>query len=104
MLGMALSGCDLANKVTTTRIKDILNHPRAYEDKEVTIYGTVSGSASLIFMKYFEIEDGTASIKVLTDRVLPQPGEKLRVTGRMESIELGVERVIVLREKKTSVS
>jgi hypothetical protein len=30
--------------------------------------------------------------------VLPQPGEKISVTGRMESIEIGPQRMIVLRE------
>ena len=99
-LAMILVGCELANRVTTTRIKDILDHPRTYEDKEVTIYGTVTGGVSLIFLKYFEIEDDSGSIKVVTDRVLPQRGEKLRVTGRMESIDLGLQRVIVIREKK----
>jgi hypothetical protein len=95
-----LFACDLVNTVTTTRIKDIQDHPRDYENKEVTVYGTVTGGASLLVMKYFEIQDDTGSIKVVTDRVLPKKGEKLRVTGRMEAIELGPERAIVIRERK----
>jgi hypothetical protein len=31
--------------------------------------------------------------------VLPQNGEKIRVTGRMDSIEFGPQRTIVLREQ-----
>jgi len=99
-LAVALFACDLATRFTTTRIKDILDHPRDYENKEVTVYGTVTGGASLLVTKYFEIQDDTGSIKVVTDRVLPKKGEKLRVTGRMESIEFGSERAIVIREKK----
>ncbi len=103
-LAATLFGCDIANRVSTTRIKDILDHPRDYENKEITIYGTVMGGSSVIVVKYFEIQDDTASIQVFTDRVLPKRGEKLRVTGRMESIELGSERLIVLREKKQKTS
>jgi hypothetical protein len=97
---LTLFACDLVNKASTTRIKDIQDHPRDYENKEVTVYGMVTGGASLLVTKYFEIQDDTGSIKVVTDRVLPKKGEKLRVTGRMESIEFGSERAIVIRESK----
>jgi aspartyl/asparaginyl-tRNA synthetase len=103
-LTLTLIACDLANRATTTRIKDILDHPRNFENKEVTIYGTVIGGASLVVTKYFELQDDSGSIKVVTDRVLPKKGEKLRVTGQMESIELGSERLIVIREKKEKTS
>ncbi|MBI2088489.1 MAG: hypothetical protein HYT78_07070 [Deltaproteobacteria bacterium] len=53
-------------KLTATRVKDILDHPRNYENKEITIYGTVTGGASLLVVKYFEIEDDTGTIKVMT--------------------------------------
>jgi len=36
--------------------------------------------------------------KVVTDKLLPTKGEKLRVTGRMVAMEIGTERLIVLRE------
>lgn len=97
---VTLFACEMANRVTTTRIKDILDHPRDFENKEVTLYGTVTGGASLVVMKYFELQDESGAIKVVTDRVLPKRGEKLRVSGRMESIELGAERLIVIREIK----
>lgn len=87
------------NKLTATKIKDILDHPRDYENKEVTIYGAVTDAASLLVFKYFEIEDGTGRIKVMTDRMLPQKGEKLRVKGTLVSVEIGPERLLVLREK-----
>ena len=89
-------------KLTATKIKDILDHPRNYENKEITIYGTITGAASLLVVKYFEIQDDTGTIKVITHRVLPRQGEKLQVTGYMESIEIGTERWIVLREKNSA--
>ncbi|MBI2357694.1 MAG: hypothetical protein HYV04_02045 [Deltaproteobacteria bacterium] len=87
------------NKLTATKIKDILDHPRDYENKEVTIYGTVTNAASLLVFKYFEIEDETGKIKVMTERMLPQKGERLQIKGALVSVEVGPERWLVLREK-----
>ena len=97
-LAVVISGCDAINSLTATKIKDILDHPRDYENKEVTVYGTVTNAASLLVVKYFEIEDGTGTMRVVTDRLLPAKGEKLKVTGRMEVFEMGADRLVVLRE------
>ena len=91
--------CDQISALTATKIKDLTDHPRRYENKEVTVYGTVTDTASLLVVKFFEIQDSTGRIKVVTTRVLPQRGEKLRVTGYPQSIEIGGERLLVLREK-----
>jgi hypothetical protein len=94
-----LAACDTYYKLTTTKIRDIIDHPRDFENKDVTVYGTVTGSSSFVFVKFFELQDDTGTIKVVTNRVLPQNGEKIRVTGRMDSIEFGPQRTIVLREQ-----
>jgi aspartyl/asparaginyl-tRNA synthetase len=99
VLALLSAACEPVNKLTATKIKDVLDHPRDYENKEITIYGTVTGVASLLFVKFFEIMDETGTMKVVTDRMLPKQGEKLRVTGYMEAIEIGQDRLIVLREK-----
>jgi hypothetical protein len=99
LLVSVLFGCDSFNKLTATKIRDILDHPRDYENKDVTVSGTVTGASSFVFVKFFDLQDDTGSIKVVTNRVLPQTGEKIRVTGRMESIEIGPQRTIVLRER-----
>ena len=95
------TACDQFNKMTATKIKNILDRPRDYENKEVTIHGTVTESASILIAKYFVLQDGTGSIKVFTDRTLPKTGEQLSVTGQLQSIEFGAERWVVLREKKS---
>jgi aspartyl/asparaginyl-tRNA synthetase len=99
MLAGFVSACNPTNKLTSTKIKDILDHPRDYENSEVTIYGTVTDSVSLLVVKFFELQDDTGTIKVVTERVLPKHGESLYVTGTMQAIEIGAERLIVLREK-----
>jgi hypothetical protein len=98
------ASCDQFNKLTATQIKDVLDRPRDYENKEITIHGTVTESASILIAKYFVLQDSSGSIKVITDRVLPKKGEQLSVTGYMESIEIGPERWIVLREKMAKPS
>ena len=97
-------GCDAAHGITATKIKDILDHPRDYQSKEITVYGTVTNAVSLLVIKYYEVQDGSGSIKVVTDNLLPARGEKLRVTGRTTVIELGTERWIVLRENTDSTA
>ncbi|MDO8700423.1 MAG: hypothetical protein Q7J56_02090 [Deltaproteobacteria bacterium] len=99
MLASLFSACDPAKKLNSTKIKDIVDHPREYENREVAIYGTVTGSASLFVVKFFELQDDTGAIKIVTERVLPKQGEALQVTGVMQAIEIGTERLIVLREK-----
>jgi hypothetical protein len=93
-------GCGVAYSLTPTKIKDILDHPRDFEGKDITLSGTVTNSVSLLLIKYYEIQDGTGSIKIVTDKLLPSRGEKLAVTGRMMVIELGTERWVVIRENQ----
>jgi aspartyl/asparaginyl-tRNA synthetase len=96
--------CDMAYRITATKIRDILDHPRNYQSKEITVYGTVTNAVALLVIKYYEIQDDTGSIKVVTDNLLPARGEKLSVTGRTTVVELGTERWIVLRENTDSIS
>jgi hypothetical protein len=91
--------CDQFNRLTATKIKDILDNPRQYENKEVTVHGTVSDEFSFLVVKYFEIKDDSGAIKVMTARTLPKKGEKLTVTGTVETIEIGSNRLMMIREK-----
>ncbi len=101
-LALAIFGCDIVDRFTATKIKDILDNPRNFENKEVTIYGTVTDAASMLIVKYFEVQDDTGKIKVVTQRTLPAKGEKVKVTGRTSVLEVGTERWVVLREKSDS--
>lgn len=98
------ASCDQFKRLTATNIKDIVDRPRDYENKEVTIYGTVTDAASILVVKYFVLRDSTGSIRVITDRTLPKTGEELSVTGYVETIEIGPERWVVIREKSAKPS
>ena len=99
-----LIACAVVYALTPTKIKDVLDHPRDFENKQITLSGTVTNAVSLLVIKYYEIQDGSGSIRVVTDRLLPTRGEKLNVTGRTTVIELGTERWVVLREDNNDSS
>ena len=99
-LGLLNLACDAAYSITAMKIKDLLDHPRDYQSQDITVYGTVTNAVSLLVIKYYEIQDGTGSIKVVTDKLLPTRGEKVKVTGRMTVAEMGTERWVVLRENQ----
>ena len=86
---------------SAVQIKDILANPRAYADRAVTIEGEVTGMFSLVVVKYFTVNDGTGSINVITEKLLPAKGQRIRVSGRVnELFSLGTETMLVLVEDK----
>jgi len=86
-----------------TPIKEITDHPRDYADKSVTVQGEVKGIFSLIFVKYFTLDDGTGSITVVTERPLPAKGEKLKVKGTVkEAFSLGDQSMTLIMEEPPS--
>jgi aspartyl/asparaginyl-tRNA synthetase len=84
----------------STKIKDILQHPRDFDGRTVTIAGEVKESANLLFIKYFIVRDDTGEITVVTDKAVPRQGEKVRVTGRVnQAFAIGEKNVIVIMEE-----
>jgi hypothetical protein len=89
-----LAGCGFS-----TSIADIQAHPRDYADKEVTVEGEVKEVFGFFMVKYFTLEDGSGEIGVVTERPLPQKGERIRVTGQVrETFALGDRTALVLLE------
>ncbi|NWG01400.1 MAG: hypothetical protein HXY44_00925 [Syntrophaceae bacterium] len=91
------SGCD---QRFTTSISKILENPRNYEGKTVTVSGEVTRVFSLIIIKYFVIQDGTGEITIVTEKALPKIGTKMKVKGTVkEAFSIGDQQLIVLFEK-----
>lgn len=89
------------NYVYSTPIKAILENPRKYEGKTLTISGEVINRMSLVFLKYFRLQDKTGAIVVITSRVLPGMGSKVRVKGRIEeAFVIGNEQWLILIEEE----
>lgn len=95
ILALALFSCSLGS----TKIGDIIGHPRDYADKEVTISGEVIETFSLFIVKYFVVRDNSGEISVVTERPLPAKGEKIKVKGTVkETFSFGTKTAIVLVE------
>jgi hypothetical protein len=90
----------LAACARTVAINDIVEHPRDYAGREVTVKGEVTDAFSLLAIKYFTISDGTGKIAVFSEKPLPKRGEKITVTGKVEeAFSLGTETLTILIEE-----
>lgn len=94
IVGSACSG------LFTTRIGDILQHPRDYDGKIVTVAGTAREVTSIGGLRSFILDDGTGTIRVLTERAVPREGEAVKVRGTVhQSFAIFGESLIVIREE-----
>jgi hypothetical protein len=88
------------NNLHYTPIGEILKNPRDYDGKTVTISGEVKDRISLVFIKYFMVQDNTGEIFVITGRAMPLKGSTVRVKGTVqEAYSIGDEQMIVLVEE-----
>lgn len=88
------------NYIHSIPIKVILENPRMYEDRTLTISGEVLDRVSLILFKYFKLQDRTGEIVVITTKALPAIGAKVRVKGRVEeAFVIGNEQWLVFVEE-----
>ena len=86
--------------IGTTSIGNILNRPRDYADKKVTVSGEVTEIFSLFVIKYFVVQDKTGQIAVISDKPLPREGITVRVTGTVkEAFSIGDQQLLVLIEE-----
>lgn len=92
------AGC---SNLMATPIKKILDNPRDYSGKPVTVSGEVTEKFSFFVLKYFVIKDRTGEIVVVTQKPLPAKGSKITVRGTVqEAFSLGDQQLIVVVEKE----
>ena len=85
--------------VFSTPISKIVDNPRDYEGKMVTVSGEVTEIFALFVLKYFVVDDGTGTITVITQKPLPRKGTKIRVKGEVkEMFSLGDTQALVIIE------
>lgn len=79
LLSLALTGCP-----ERIRIGDIQNDPGRYTGKEVTVVGRVVRSYGAVGAGVYEIDDGTGTLWVATERYgVPSKDTYIGVTGRV---------------------
>jgi hypothetical protein len=86
--------------ILATKIGDIKKTPGAYDGRTVTIAGKVTSAHNLVVVKYYEVDDGTGEIPVVTESALPKEGHAVRVKGRVsQAFVLGTARFVVIVEE-----
>ena len=95
------SACGKGYFESSVPIKKLLENPRDYENKPVYVEGEVNEVLSLLVVKYFTVKDNTGEIIVVTERILPRKGEKIKVKGRVaEAFSLGDKTLTVFKEER----
>lgn len=97
MLSMIIFGC---SAMFPTPIKKILENPREYSGRTVTISGKVTEVVGLVFVQYFVVKDSTGEITVITAKPLPRRGSDITVKGKVQqAFAIGDRQLIVIVEK-----
>lgn len=100
LLVVALAAC-AAVPARPASIKQIQDDPRTYVDRTVKVSGEVTQVFSVVVLKYFTVNDGTGSMNVVTNQVLPRKGQRIEVTGKVaELFALGSDAMLVILEDK----
>lgn len=97
LFSLLLCNC---SSLFTTPINKILENPRDYAGKTVTVSGEVTRVFSLFIVKYFVVRDNTGEITIVTEKALPKIGTKIKVKGTVEeAFSIGDQQLIVIFEK-----
>ncbi len=100
MLILLFIGCESLGRVFDVPIKELIENPRQYEKRNVTISGYVAEVYSIIVLKAYVISDDTGQIIVVTERILPKQGSKVRIKGTLaEAFSFGTKTVTVFKEQ-----
>ena len=79
-LALGLAGC------ATKTINRIMAEPSRYNNRDVTIQGTVVKSASLLGHGTYQIDDGTGTLWVVSKKGVPRKGARVKVTGKIRDV------------------
>jgi len=90
-----ISGC-----VGYIKIGDIQKEPSKYEDKNISVRGSISEVMSMPAVKegFYKIDDGTGSIWVITQVGTPEKGKTYSVKGTVKIVGLplfGGEQAVI---------
>ncbi len=80
LLSLLGSGC-----VITHRIVEVNGNPARFAGRTVRLEGTVTQAAGAVIAGTYVIDDGTGKIRVLTNMPPPPKGTPIRVTGRLQT-------------------
>ena len=89
-LAVALVAFSSACALRSASIAELQQRSGRYQDRTVTVNGVVTRSFGFPFVpyKFYQVDDGTGEIAVLSQssRNVPAKGDRVRVRGRVESV------------------
>jgi hypothetical protein len=77
-LALAAAACN------TVSINELLADPAKYRNRDVTVRGTVTESASVLGRGAYKLSDGDADLWVVTAAGAPRKGARVQTTGRVQ--------------------
>jgi hypothetical protein len=96
LLGVFLAGC---SGLGATRIGKILDDPRHYHGRDVTVAGEVVDSLNLLVFRTYTVRDRTGEILVVTKGAVPREGASVRVKGKVnQAFAIADKSLVVLIE------
>ena len=97
LLALVSAGC-----TQNTPIRTLLNDPTHYDQKIVSIAGTVKTAVGVLGYGAYQVDDGTGTLTVLTtEGGAPREGAKVSVSGEFRTgFTVGTETAAVLMEKE----
>lgn len=82
-------------------IGKIVAEPTKYDGKTVTVEGEVSGTQSLLLVKFYTLQDETGKITIVTEEAMPNDGATKRVKGKViEALSIADKSLLVIRENR----
>lgn len=82
-----------------TPIRSILDDPRRYDGRIVTVAGEVRDSTNLVVLKWYRVADETGAIVVVPAGAVPRRGARVEVTGTVrQAFVIGDESLTVIME------
>lgn len=95
-----LSVCACDKVGLPVKIGRVLAEPAKYQDRTVTVSGTVTEAFSILSVGYYKVQDDSGEIAVLPTGASPVVGSTVSVRGRIRSIYTIGDRAMLVLEQK----
>lgn len=94
---LLVSGC----ATTPTPIKTLLDDPRRFDGEDIRIVGDVESPLGALGRGTYQMNDGTGTLRVVSESGVPRAGAHVGVEGRFWSaFTIGSQALAVLVEKE----
>jgi hypothetical protein len=102
---LVLFAATFLSACTSVRIAQIKSDPTQFRNKTVRVNGTVTNSFGVLSTGFYELEDDTGKIFVISNRGVPSRGAQVRVEGSVFSgaVVGGQSLGVAIRENKHTV-